>query len=197
MTTNGVATRILAPQSDLLTRGPHMKKTVLTCGLIAGAVLSVMMLATLPFADGIGFDKGQVIGYTTMVLAFLFVYFGIRSYRDNVGGGYLSFGRGLAVGALIVAVASVCYVVTWQIIYYKITPDFGDKYAAYVLEKERASGASEQAIQSKAAEIAKFQEMYKNPVINASITFLEPLPVGLVITLVCAGILRKKREYSA
>src|SRR5688500_19890895 len=97
-----------------------MQKTVLTFGLIAGAILSVMMLATLPFMDAIGFDRGEVIGYTTMVLAFLLIFFGVRSYRDNVAGGSVSFGRALAVGSLIAVVASVCYVVTWQIIYYKL-----------------------------------------------------------------------------
>ena len=70
-----------------------MRKIVLTYGLIAGAILAAMMFATLPFEDRIGFDKAAVIGYTTMVAAFLMVFFGVRSYRDRVAGGSLSFGR--------------------------------------------------------------------------------------------------------
>ena len=171
-----------------------MKKTVLTFGLIAGAVLSVMMLATLPFIDRIGFEKGEVIGYTTMVLAFLLVFFGIRSYRENVAGGSVSFGRAFAVGIQITAIASACYVATWEIIYYKLTPDFSEKYAAYVMAKERASGASEQRLAAKEAELEKFQKWYDNPLINAGITLLEVLPVGSVIALVSAGILRRKRN---
>ena len=171
-----------------------MKKTILTFGLLAGLLLSVMMAATMPFIDRIGFDKGQLIGYTTMVLAFLFVFFGIRSYRDNVGHGTISFGRGFSVGILITAIASVCYVATWQVIYYKVMPDFGDKYAAHILEKERASGASEQEIAAKSEQMEEFKEMYQNPLINVALTFLEPLPVGLVISLVSAGILRRKRS---
>ena len=81
-----------------------MKKTVWTFGLIAGGILSAMMLLTMPFIDRIGTDHGEVIGYTTMVLAFLLVFFGIRSYRDNVGGGTVGFGRALAVGSLIVLI---------------------------------------------------------------------------------------------
>ena len=61
-----------------------MKRIVLTFGLIAGAILSVMMVVSMRFIDQIGFDKGEIIGYTTMVLAFLMVYFGVRSYRDDV-----------------------------------------------------------------------------------------------------------------
>jgi hypothetical protein len=101
-----------------------MKKTVLTFGLISGAILSVTMLVTLPFQDAIGFDRGAIIGYTSMVVAFLLIYFGVRSYRDNVTGGSVSFGRAFAVGALIATVASVCYVATWEVIYFKLAPDF-------------------------------------------------------------------------
>ncbi len=115
-----------------------MKRTVLTFGLISGAIMSAMMLATLPFQDAIGFDRGAIIGYTTMVAASLLIYFGVRAYRDNVAGGTVRFGRALAVGAMIAAVAGVCYVATWEVIYFKFAPDFGTKYQAHVLEKARA-----------------------------------------------------------
>ena len=171
-----------------------MKKTVWTFGLISGGILSVMMLAVVPFQDAIGFDRGEVIGYASMVLSFLLVFFGIRSYRDNVGGGTVNFGRAFVLGALITVVASVCYVATWEVIYFKLWPGFSQKYAAYTIDKVKASGASQAVIDQKVAEMRKFAEMYQNPVFNAAITFLEPLPVGLVIALVSAGILRRKRK---
>jgi len=171
-----------------------MKKTVWTFGLISGGILSAMMLATIPFEDRIGFDRGEVIGYTTMVVAFLLIFFGIRSYRDNVAGGEVTFGRALAVGSLIAAIASVCYVATWEVIYYKLTPDFATKYQAYMVDQAKASGASQEAIDKKVAEAKKFTEMYKNPAINAAITFVEPLPVALVIALASAGILSRRRR---
>lgn len=171
-----------------------MKKIVLTFGLISGAILSAMMLATLPFHDAIGFDRGYIIGYTTMVLAFLLIYFGIRSYRDNVGGGTIRLGRALAVGALIALVASLCYVATWEVIYYKFSPDFMPKYESYELDKARAHGASEEAIAAKKAELDKYAEMYKNPAFNAAFTFLEPLPVALIMVLVSAVVLSRRRK---
>jgi hypothetical protein len=174
-----------------------MRKTVLTFGLISGAILSIMMLATLPFMDSIGFDRAEVIGYTTMIVAFLLIFFGIRSYRDNVAGGSVGFGRAFAVGALIAVVASICYVATWEVIYFKLAPDFGTKYQAHVIEKARAKGESQAAIDKKVADMQKFAELYKNPAINAAITFIEPLPVGLIIALVSAGILRRRRKAPA
>lgn len=175
-----------------------MKRTVWTFGLISGAILSAMMLLTMillkPFSDTIGFDRGMIIGYTTMVLAFLLVFFGVRSYRDNVGGGTVGFGRALAVGSLIVAVASTCYVATWELLYFKLAPDYAARMQTYMVEKARASGESPAAIQQKIAEAQEFMEMYQNPAINAAITFLEPLPVGLVFALVAAGILSRRRR---
>jgi hypothetical protein len=171
-----------------------MRRIVLTFGLIAGAVLSAMMLITLPFHDEIGFDRSAIVGYTTMVLAFIMVFFGVRSYRDNVAGGTISFGRAFMVGLLITAIASVCYVATWELVGQRLAPDYVEKYAAYSVEKVRKSGATDAQIAAKKQEMAEFNEMYKNPVMNIAFTFLEPLPVGLLFTLVAAGVLSRKRQ---
>jgi len=173
-----------------------MRKIVLTFGLISGAILAAMMFATMPFHDQIGFDRGEVIGYTTMVLAGLLIFFGVRSFRDNVAGGTVSFGRAFAVGIQIGAVAAVCYVIAWEIISTTMSPDFMQKYQAHILEKERASGATEQQLAARKVEMEKFAEMYKNPVINVAMTFMEPLPVALIISLVSAGVLSRKKKES-
>ena len=171
-----------------------MKKIVLTFGLIAGAMLSAMMLATLPFLDRIGFEYGEIIGYSSMVLAFLLTFFGIRSYRDNVAGGTIRFGRALVVGLLISAVAAACYVATWELIYFKLMPDFGTKFQAHLIEKARKDGASDEAIARKKAELDRFVELYRNPAFNAAITFLEPLPVAVLVSLVSAGVLSRRKR---
>ncbi len=138
-----------------------MKRTVLTFGLIAGAILSAMLLITIPFHDAIGFDRGEIIGYTSMVLAFLLIFVGVRSYRDNVAGGTVRFGRAFAVGALIGVVASLAYVATWEVIYFNLAPDYATKYQAHILEKARAGGESEAAIARKKAEMDRFAELYR------------------------------------
>ena len=171
-----------------------MKKTVLTFGLISGAVLSGTMLITMPFHDVIGNDRALILGYTTMVLAFLLVYFGVRSYRDNVPGGRIGFGKALAVGALIALVASSCYVATWEILYFGGKSDYIEKYQAAELAKLRKSGLSEVQLAAKRAEMQKFAEMYRNPLFNSALTFMEPLPVALVFSLVSAGILSRRRK---
>lgn len=174
-----------------------MRKIVLTFGLIAGAVMSAMFLITIPFHDQIGFDNGMLVGYTSMVAAFLAVYFGVRRYRDQVAGGTITFARALGVGLAITLVACLCYVLMWQIVYYNFMPDYLDKYAAYTLEKERATGATAAQLEAQRQEMAQFKEMYANPLINAAFTILEPLPVGVLISLISAGVLRRGRQDGA
>lgn len=169
-----------------------MKKTVVTFGLLSGAVSSLMMLLTLPFIDRIGFDRGEVLGYTTIVLSFLLVFFGVRSYRENVAGGTLTFARAFAVGILITLVSCACYVATWEIIYFQLAPDFADKYAAYAVERVRASGGSQEAIDTTARQMQTFREIYDQPLMNAAITFMEPFPIGVVVTAISAAVLRRK-----
>jgi len=169
-----------------------MKKTVLTFGLLSGALIAVLMTITTMFADQIGFGRSIVVGYTIIVASFLFVYFGIRSYRDNVLGGTISFGKGFQAGILITLITCVCYVGSWLVVYYNFIPNFAEEYAAYTVADQRAKGASQAEIDNTIKQGQEMVEMLKNPFLNAAMTFTEPFPVGLVITLISAAVLRKK-----
>lgn len=172
-----------------------MKRTVLVFGLISGVIISVLMGATTVFADRIGFDRAIIVGYTTMIMAFLLIFFGIRSYRENVGGGEISFGKAFQVGVLIMLISCVFYVVSWEIIYYNFIPDFADKYSAYVIEKARASGATEAQIAEQTQKMKEMKVLLDNPWLSGAVIFIsEPLPVGLVMTLLSALLLRKRRK---
>jgi Protein of unknown function (DUF4199) len=171
-----------------------MRRIVLTFGLISGIMLSVMMLLTIPFMDRIGFEKGMMIGYTTMVASFIMVYFGVRSYRDGVAGGTITFSKALQVGGLIMLIGCACYVATWQLIYHRITPDFMDKYAAWSIEQARQSGAADSTLARQVRQVEEMKRMYADPLVNIGVTFLEPLPVGLLFALVSAGALSRRRK---
>ncbi|MGO9338632.1 MAG: DUF4199 domain-containing protein [Terracidiphilus sp.] len=171
-----------------------MKKTILKFGLISGVLSSGMMVATLPLENKIGLDWAYLVGYTIIVLSFLMVYFGIRSYRDSQGNGHITFTKAFTVGIAITLISCICYVVAWEIIYFNFMHDYIDKYGAHIVEKLRASGASAAAIQAQLEQTRKMKEMYENPLYNSAMTFLEPFPVGLLITLISAAILRKKAQ---
>jgi hypothetical protein len=169
-----------------------MKKIILTFGLISGAISSLLMLAAVLFEDKIGFEHSYFLGYTIIVLSFLLVYFGIRSYRDNLGNGHITFAKAFAVGLGITLISCVLYVVTWEALYFTVLHDFMDKYWTYTLSKLQASGASAAAIQAEFQKVQKYKQLYENPFLNAAMTFIEPFPVGLVITLISSAILKKK-----
>jgi hypothetical protein len=174
-----------------------MKKTILTFGIISGVLSLLMMAVTMLVSNHIGMDRGAIVGYTTIVLSFLLVYFGIRSYRDNLGAGQITFARGFAIGISITLISCVFYVLGWEILYFYFMPNFMDNYAAHAVAKAQASGASPAAIQSIVAQMKHYKELEDNPLTNAAMTFLEPFPVGLIITLISAGILRKKSQTRA
>ena len=103
-----------------------------------------------------------------------------------------TFTKGFAVGIAITLISCVFYVVTWEALYFTVLHDFMDKYSAYMIEKLKASGASAAAVQTQLQQLKKYKEMYENPLFNAAVTFIEPFPVGLVIMLISAAILRRK-----
>jgi uncharacterized protein DUF4199 len=169
-----------------------MKKTVWSFGLISAAVSIVMMLVTLPFIEPGRYGTADVLGYTSIVLSALLVFFGIRSYRENAGGGRLSFGRGLSVGLLITLISCVCYAAAFEVVYFKVVPDFGEKFAACMVERTRASGGTPQAVAAAERQAGTLKRLYDHPATNAALSFATSFPVGLLATAVSAAILRKR-----
>jgi hypothetical protein len=169
-----------------------MKKTVLTFGLISGVMISVLMGASLLFTNKIGPGHSMILGYTIMVASFLLVYFGVRSYRDNTLAGQISFGRAFACGILITLITTVFYVAMWEILYFNFMPHFMDSYFAAQIHQVQSSGLDPATIATKVAAIQHSQQLYQNPFVNMAYTFIEPLPVGVIITLISAAILRRK-----
>jgi hypothetical protein len=175
-----------------------MKKIVLRYGIASGVILMTLGAVMTPCLNGtIDFEHGEILGYTSMVLSFLLVFFGIKSYRDNVAGGAIGFARAFQVGILITLITCAMYVLAWEIAYFNFFPDFLDKYSAHVLAKMQAAGESAAAIQAKQAQMATMAKYYDNPLFNSAITFMEVFPVGLIMTLVSAAILRRKPRQDA
>ncbi|HEV8239115.1 MAG TPA: DUF4199 domain-containing protein [Thermoanaerobaculia bacterium] len=175
-----------------------MKRIVWKYGLISGAVIVVLASISVPLHHNgvLSYDASLVLGYANMVLAFLLVFFGVRAYREDAGGA-ISFGKAFQVGILITLITCAIYVIAWEIAYWGFFPDFLDQMNAQSLAKLRASGATEAAIAAAQAQAAKFGKLYKNPLFNVAVTFLEIFPVGLIVTLVTAAILRRKQAPGA
>ncbi len=153
-----------------------MRKIIVTFGLISGAISSLMMIVVVTFGGRIGFDRGAIIGNTSIVLSFLMVYFGIRTYRDNIGNGQITFLKAFAVGLSITLISCIIYVVTWEVIYYNFIPGFWDAYGAHLVQKLTASGASPAAVQEKLRAGQKIQRAVQKPILQCSAHVHSSLP---------------------
>jgi ethanolamine transporter EutH len=169
-----------------------MKRIVITFGLISGGIAAVMMFVTIPLVGRVSYEYLTVLGYTIFVACFLMVFFGIRSYRDNVGGGTITFGKALTVGILITLLSCAIYTVSWDFIHRQFLPTFMDDYFRYVVENMRAEGAAQEALNRQIQENEQFKQWYRNPFIRYAMTLLEAFPVGLLMTLISSLILKRK-----
>jgi hypothetical protein len=141
----------------------------------------------------VNFDNGMFIGYTSMVIALSMVFFGIKNYRDQHLNGTITFVQGLKIGLLISVIASLLYATTWEIYYNTAGSDFMEKYTQHYLEGLQEDGATEAEVSAARQRMADTAEMYKNPIIRFGITLMEILPVGVLITLISAALLRKRQ----
>lgn len=163
-----------------------MQKIVLTYGSIIGAVLAANMLVMVQMMyNDPEFMGNEVLGFSIMFLLFALIFVAVRKQRANQGG-FISFWEALKTGLLISLLASTIYVVTWLVAYYLFVPDFFDQYMACTLKN---TPAEDQA--AKIEEMNGMKEMYQNPVWVVLFTYMEVLPIGIVMSLIGALIFKK------
>lgn len=172
-----------------------MKRIILICGLISGAIVSTFMVASTAACYATGNFEGSIwIGYASMLLAFSLIFVGVKNYRDKYNNGLLSFGKAFQIGLMITLVASTIYALVWLVDYYYFVPDFMDKYADFTLRQAEQEGATAAELQQEIAKMNEYKEMYKNPLVIILMTYAEILPVGLIVSLLCALILKRKSQ---
>jgi hypothetical protein len=174
-----------------------MKRTVLVFGLIAGLVVSVFMAVSMAIASNMEGSHGagsMLVGYASMLIAFSFVFVGIKSYRDKHLGGSITFGKGFLTGFLIAFIASTLYVITWALEYNFFLTDFMDQYAQSMIDQAVGAGSTPEQITALQQEMNEGKEMYSSPFGFTLITYMEILPLGIIVALISALILKKKPQ---
>jgi Protein of unknown function (DUF4199) len=171
-----------------------MKKIVITYGIIAGLITGGLMLATMPlFVNGtVDIENGLWIGYTGMVIALSLVFFGVKSFRDHHAGGKITFGKGFLIGLGITLIASLFYVIAWEITFARSGEWFMQQWRDGEMDKLKTSGNTENELQVAKQKWDEFAQLYQNPLIRFGMTVMEIFPVGLLISLLSAALLRKK-----
>jgi len=172
-----------------------MLRIALTYGVIAGVVIIVGIIATFSLSNGHGADGiGSVfLGYLIMILALSMVFFGVKRYRDRDLGGVIKFLPALLLGLGIAIVASVAYVAVWEGYLAATNYAFADTYASAVIEAKKAAGVTGPALDAVVAEMNAFKVQYADPLFRMPMTFLEIFPVGLIVALISAAVLRNSK----
>jgi hypothetical protein len=170
-----------------------MLRIVLIFGLISGAIAAGLMWILMGVVKdgGIDFENGMTWGYATMIVALSLIFFAIKSYRDN-NGGRITFWKGLQIGILISLISGVCYAASWELYYRGSGQEFLQKYTAYYLDKMKQEGKSDAEVETARTESQQFMELYRNFFIRFPMTLMEILPVGIIVSLISAALLRRR-----
>jgi hypothetical protein len=174
-----------------------MLRTILIYGVIAGIVVGVPLSALVIFSNGHSQSHGLLIGYLTMLIALSAVFVGIKRYRDADLGGVIGFWQALGLGLGISVVAGIIYVVAWESAVAIAHLDFASGYAKIMIEQERAKGVSGAALAKFIAQMDEFKRNYANPLYRWPMTFIEIFPVGVLVSLISAALLRNSRFLPA
>lgn len=170
-----------------------MKKVVFTFGALSGAI-PVLMFVIGAIFGGPHWQGSLVLGWATIILSAVFIFVGIRSYRENYNNGVITFGKAFQVGILITLIGALMYVIAWEIIYFNFMHDMMDSYFAAEVEKLKTSGATEEQINNS----IEMGRLYKtNPLVNAAWTIMEPITVTIPMTLIAALVMKRKTKKEA
>jgi ABC-type sugar transport system permease subunit len=173
-----------------------MKKNAFVFGLVSGLIITAFMIySSINCYYNANFKSNEVVGYAGMLIAFSFIFVGIKNYRDKYNNGVISFGKAFKVGFFITLIASTLYVLVWVIEYYVFVPDWMDKYCTHMINEAKSNGVSQLELDKTNAQMNSYREMYKNPLFVVLLTYVEVLPIGLVISLISALILKRKTKH--
>ena len=175
-----------------------MYPQILKYGLVAGVVVGGIMFGVTVASGGeFPVEYGMLIGYGSMLLALSAIFVGIKRHRDDTLGGVIRFWPAFGMGLAISFIAGVFYVLAWEASQAITHADFATVYSNSVLEQARAAGKSAAELAKLSAEMAQFKLQYANPAWRMGMTFTEIFPVGVLVSLVSAALLRNSRFLAA
>jgi hypothetical protein len=173
-------------------------RSVLVYGVVAGLIVGVpLSVVTIAMNGHAMLSYGAVIGYTLMLIALSTVFVAIKRYRDDTLGGVIRFWPAFGLGLGISFVAGVFYVAAWETAVAVTHMDFAGTYAHAIIEQQKAKGVTGEALAKVVADMERFKAQYANPLYRLPMTFAEIFPVGVLVSLVSAGLLRNRRFLPA
>ena len=175
-----------------------MLRMIVRYGVIAGLIVGVPMFGLTDFGRSGGLEKyGYLIGYTTMLIALSTIFIAIKKHRDTKLGGVIKFWPALGMGLAISFIAGIFYVLAWEAVLDVFHFDFANIYAQSMIDAAKARGLTGDALAKAVADAAQFKVSYANPFYRLPMTFIEIFPMGVLVSLISAALLRNSRFMPA
>jgi hypothetical protein len=178
------------------TRCGDEMKHALTYGLLSGLAIILTMLAGITLGPS-SFFRSEWFGYLVMLVGLTFIFVGVKRYRDVERGGVIRFWPAFALGLGIAAAAGVAYVAVWEVYLAMTDYKFMDEYIAGIMRARQAQGLSAAALAAEMAKLESMRASYANPLFRIPMTFMEIFPVGFLVALVSAALLRNPKILPA
>jgi hypothetical protein len=172
-------------------------RIILIFGLAAGLAVAVPMCLMVASSEHGSAATSLFAGYLVMVLGLSLVFLGVKRLRDRELGGVIRFVPALVAGLGISAVAGLIYVVGWEITLAVTDYAFIDDYSDAAVEAARAKGASAAEVEKVITQMSEFRAQYADPLFRLPVTFIEIFPVGCLVSLISAALLRNSRFLPA
>lgn len=172
-----------------------MNRIALVYGGIAGTVIIGTTIVGSLLMPAETLARLEWLGYLVMFVALALVFVGVKRHRDEELGGVIRFGTALKVGLAIALVATVVYVAAWEATQAATGYRFTEEYAAAYMADVEASGATEAEVAAARADVEVVVERMRNPVFRVLITASEILPVGVLVALLSAVVLRRPEAF--
>ena len=174
-----------------------MQKIAITYGILSGTITIATLILGLVVSDGGSFLSSEIFGYLTMIVALSMIFIGIKRYRDQELGGVIRFPPAFAMGLAIAVIAAIIYTFVWELYLMTSGYDFIDSYVNSAIEAKRAAGLSADKLAQEIAALEEMRSDYGKIYIRIPMTFLEIFPVGLIIALLSAALLRNPKILPA
>lgn len=170
-----------------------MKRFTLLLSIAGGVFVSIFMVILVKYCNPQHALTNMLITYAAMIIAFSVIFVAVKKERDS-NGGVITFGKALGIGLMITLITSTIYAAVWLVDYYVFMPDFMDKYTDHIIQQLKASHLPPQELKEKIDQANRNREMYGSFIGMTMEAYMEILPVGLIVSIIAALILKRGRN---
>lgn len=159
-------------------------------GIYSFTTALILFALVLLLGSELSHTNQELLTYGSMVISLSFVFFAIKSYKDQESRGILSFSKGLKIGVFISLFASFGIAIIDVLYTSVINPDWATDYIEESLKNMESLSA--QDYEREKTLLIKQMEDYGHPLLMGLLMFITTFIIGLMITFLSSLIFKSK-----